>query len=49
MSWLNCKDGPSRLRQRTALRLIAFWDQLSQISRYAVGGEGDSLHQKAEK
>jgi len=47
MSWLNCKDGPSR-RQQTDLPLSTGLDQLSQISRYAVGWEGDSLHQKAE-
>src|SRR6266853_2942316 len=49
MSWLSCKDGPSRRRQRTELLLNASWDLLSQTSRYAVGGDGDSSHQKTAK
>src|SRR5260370_23181104 len=40
MSWLNCKDGASRRRQQTDLPLSTGLDQLSQISRYAVGLEG---------
>ena len=57
-SWKNKETCLGRAAARTALHgaingrsytRVLFGDLLSQTSRYAVGGEGDSSHQKAAK